>query len=287
MVPVSSPKRSRVSRSRSGSQVASARSQWVRASRKSPEDADQSEAAAGDAHLDETPRVLRLLQERPSEFARPPLLAPHEGQGPLTVAGREALRQSRRLWPRARAARAKAALVSSAAKPWHHHRLAVGRLEMEPTLALGFRGLDLVGLRKHGQQRLGLAKLGHFGISRLPSLSCGRGVGGEGAGFAGRRKTLIPGPSPQRAFRRTPVIRRAMREKGERREAFERGREDGVGFGGAGGRLIELGERERREQMRTARALLARYRDGGLEALPRRAAGSGGSRLSRISPRRR
>ncbi len=55
-----------------------------------------------------------------------------------------------------------------------------------------------------------------------------------------------------------------------RRKAFERGREDGVGFGGAGGRLIELGERKRRAQFETARALLLRDGDGGQEGFFRR-----------------
>jgi hypothetical protein len=41
-------------------------------------------------------------------------------------------------------------------------------------------------------------------------------------------------------------------------EALERGGEDGVGFDGAGGRLIELGERKRRAQFEAARALLFR-----------------------------
>ena len=47
---------------------------------------------------------------------------------------------------------------------------------------------------------------------------------------------------------------------GRRREAFDRGREDGVGFGGAAGRLVELGERERGEQLVASRGLL--FRDG-------------------------
>ena len=50
-----------------------------------------------------------------------------------------------------------------------------------------------------------------------------------------------------------------------RREALERGREDGVGFGGAGGRLIELGERKRRAQFEAARALLLRDGERGQE----------------------
>ena len=50
-----------------------------------------------------------------------------------------------------------------------------------------------------------------------------------------------------------------------RRKAFERGREDGVGFGGAAGRLVELGERKRRAQFEAARALLLRDGDGGQE----------------------
>ena len=52
-----------------------------------------------------------------------------------------------------------------------------------------------------------------------------------------------------------------------RRKAFERGREDGVGFGGAAGRLIELGERKRRAQTEAARSLLLsrrRWRTGRL-----------------------
>ena len=39
-----------------------------------------------------------------------------------------------------------------------------------------------------------------------------------------------------------------LRHFGRRRETFKRGRENGVGFGGAAGRLIELGERKRRQQ---------------------------------------
>ena len=54
-----------------------------------------------------------------------------------------------------------------------------------------------------------------------------------------------------------------------RRKAFERGREDGVGVGGAGGRLVELGERERRAQFEAARALLLRDGDGGQECFLR------------------
>ena len=45
-----------------------------------------------------------------------------------------------------------------------------------------------------------------------------------------------------------------------RRKAFERGREDGVGIGGAAGRLIELRQRERRAQFETARRLAASRR---------------------------
>ena len=46
-----------------------------------------------------------------------------------------------------------------------------------------------------------------------------------------------------------------------RRKPFEGGREDGVRVGESAGRLIVLGERERRLQMRTACALLLRYGD--------------------------
>ena len=55
-----------------------------------------------------------------------------------------------------------------------------------------------------------------------------------------------------------------------RRKAFERRREDGVGFGRAGGRLVELGERKRGAQFEAARALLLRDRDGGQESFFRR-----------------
>ena len=43
-----------------------------------------------------------------------------------------------------------------------------------------------------------------------------------------------------------------------------------MGLGGAAGRLIELGERQRRAQFEAARALLLRDRDGGQESLFRR-----------------
>ena len=46
-----------------------------------------------------------------------------------------------------------------------------------------------------------------------------------------------------------------------RREALERRREDRVGFGGAAGRLVEFGERERRAQFEAARPLLFRDSD--------------------------
>ena len=95
-----------------------------------------------------------------------------------------------------------------------HHRLAVGRLQMQPPLPLRFCGLDLLGLRQRREQRLRLGDLRHFG---------------------------------------------------RRRKAFERGREDSVGVGGTAGRLVELGERERRAQAEAACALFLRDRDRGLE----------------------
>ena len=119
-VPVSSPKRSRASRSRSGSQAASARSQWVRASRKSPlKVANQGEAAAGDAGFHDPSRLLRFAQERRRQLARRPQFAAHVGPGPLTVSSRETLRKSS-VVAASSAARAKAAFVSSAAKPFDH-----------------------------------------------------------------------------------------------------------------------------------------------------------------------
>ena len=52
-----------------------------------------------------------------------------------------------------------------------------------------------------------------------------------------------------------------------------------MGFGGAGGRLVDLGERERGKQFEAARALLFRDGDGGLDASSA-GAGLAGSRLS-------
>ena len=54
---------------------------------------------------------------------------------------------------------------------------------------------------------------------------------------------------------------------GRRRKAFERRRKDGVGVGGAAGRLVELGERKRSAQFEAARASAAsrpRWRSGRL-----------------------
>ena len=52
-----------------------------------------------------------------------------------------------------------------------------------------------------------------------------------------------------------------------RRKAFERGRKDSVGFGETAGRLIELGERKRREQLEAPGALLFRDSEGGFESV--------------------
>ena len=57
-----------------------------------------------------------------------------------------------------------------------------------------------------------------------------------------------------------------------------------MGFGGAAGRLVELGERKRRAQFEAARALLFRDGDSGRKASSA-GAGLAGSRFSRISPR--
>ena len=66
-----------------------------------------------------------------------------------------------------------------------------------------------------------------------------------------------------------------LRKFGRLRKAFERGGEDGVGVGGTGGRLVELGQRERRAQFETARCLLLRDGDGGLEGFLRRGEAGG------------
>ena len=55
-----------------------------------------------------------------------------------------------------------------------------------------------------------------------------------------------------------------------RRKAFKRGREDGVGVAGAGGRLIELRERKGRSEFEAACSLLLRHGDGGVERFLRR-----------------
>ena len=71
-----------------------------------------------------------------------------------------------------------------------------------------------------------------------------------------------------------------------RRKAFERGREDSVCFDETAGRLIELGERKRREQLEAPGALLFRDSEGGFESVfgLRRV---GGITLQRILPRSR
>ena len=72
---------------------------------------------------------------------------------------------------------------------------------------------------------------------------------------------------------------------GRRRKAFERGREDGVGVGGAGGRLVEFGQRQRGAQFEAARRLAAsrrRWRSGSVFA---RARGWRGRASAAISPR--
>ena len=52
-----------------------------------------------------------------------------------------------------------------------------------------------------------------------------------------------------------------------RRKAFERGRENGVGVDGARSRLVELGERQRGAQFKTARGLLLCDGDRGQEGV--------------------
>ena len=44
-----------------------------------------------------------------------------------------------------------------------------------------------------------------------------------------------------------------LRHFGRRRKAFEGGRENGVSVGGAGNRLVEFGQRQRRAQFEAAR----------------------------------
>ena len=60
-----------------------------------------------------------------------------------------------------------------------------------------------------------------------------------------------------------------------------------MGFGGSAGRLVELGERERRAQFEAARALLPFAMAMAVRKASSAGAGLAGSRLSRISPRMR
>jgi hypothetical protein len=70
--------------------------------------------------------------------------------------------------------------------------------------------------------------------------------------------------SAVRQWPRKKLLRfRDLRHFRRRRKAFHRRREDGVGVGGAGGRLIELGERKRRAQFEAARPLTLSDGDGG------------------------
>ena len=48
-----------------------------------------------------------------------------------------------------------------------------------------------------------------------------------------------------------------------RRKPFEGRCQYDIGLGGAGGRLVEFGQRQRRAQFEAARSLLLRDRDGG------------------------
>ena len=63
--------------------------------------------------------------------------------------------------------------------------------------------------------------------------------------------------------------RRDLGKLGRRRETFERWRENGVSVGGAGNRLIEFGQRQRRAQFEAARTLLFCDSDGGQECVLR------------------
>ena len=63
---------------------------------------------------------------------------------------------------------------------------------------------------------------------------------------------------------------RNFRKLRRRRKIFERGRENGVGVGGTGGRAIEFRQRQRRAQFKTARALPLRDCDGGQKGFFRR-----------------
>jgi hypothetical protein len=56
-----------------------------------------------------------------------------------------------------------------------------------------------------------------------------------------------------------------LRHFRRRRKALDRRRKDGVGVGRAAGRLVELGERECRAQLKTPRRLLLRDGDGDRE----------------------
>ena len=175
--------------------------------------AGERETAAGDAGFHDPTRVLRFFQEARLERPRRPQFAAQEGQGPLKVRRRKAVRKVVGLG-RELLAREKAASFPRRRTPWPTSSPGRRPFADQPPPA-SLRGLDLVRLRQRRQQRLRLRDLGHF-----------------------RR----------------------------RRKAFERRREDGVGFGGAAGRLIELGERERRAQFEAARALPLRDGDGRLES---------------------
>ena len=100
---------------------------------------------------------------------------------------------------------------------------------------------------------------------------------GGGAPRPGERATVLH-MQPEPAFARSNcvfhVVRLHQRPKQRlrlgdlghfrrRRKAFERGREDGVRVGGAGGRLVELRQPERRLQAEAKRALRSRDGDGG------------------------
>ena len=91
----------------------------------------QGETAAGDANFHETNRVLRFLQERKGELPHPPLFAAHQGQCPLTVASCEAFREIIGFGRELGSAREGGLGFLGSESLGHHHRLAVGRLQVQ------------------------------------------------------------------------------------------------------------------------------------------------------------
>src|SRR5271166_2782570 len=117
---------------------------------------------SGDASFYQTPRVLRLPQERRGHLPRRLEFASREGQGPLTVGRREAFGEVVAVRRELSRAREGGFCFIGGEAFGIHHRLPVGRLKAQPAVALCDGGLDLLAVRQRPEHRLSLGDLRHL-----------------------------------------------------------------------------------------------------------------------------